>query len=107
MRQFDAVAATVPLQVHVPDIAGHPAAQRTSAYSVTLGPNEALYLPPLWFHFVESVSPNVGVNLWTDSLPSDIWNLLANSTTRMSANFVRSKILVSILHRDCFVIPRL
>jgi hypothetical protein len=37
-------------------------------------------LPPLWFHFVASLTPNVGASFWTDSLFSDVWCLLTNAS---------------------------
>jgi hypothetical protein len=35
---------------------------------VVLEPGETLYLPPLWFHEVEAVTPAVGVNTWSPVL---------------------------------------
>ena len=48
--------------------------------TVTLEEGMGLYVPPLWLHYVESTSPSISANFWTDSLYSDIWSLLFNLT---------------------------
>lgn len=45
---------------------------------VELHEGDALYIPPLWFHFVESLSAGVAANFWTDSRESDLWLQLTN-----------------------------
>jgi hypothetical protein len=37
------------------------------ALEVVLEPGQVLFLPPYWFHHVESVDASVSVNYWTDS----------------------------------------
>ena len=32
---------------------------------------QVLFLPPFWFHYVSSVTPSVGLNIWTSSLAED------------------------------------
>lgn len=48
-------------------------------YQVTLNAGDVLYLPPAWLHHVESVSHNVGLNIWTDSVASDAWRFLTDT----------------------------
>ncbi|XP_011403823.1 PREDICTED: uncharacterized protein LOC105312682 [Amphimedon queenslandica] len=44
-----------------------PLSSRLEVYEVTLEPGDLLYMPPLWFHYVESLSISISVNVWTDS----------------------------------------
>ncbi|XP_065182659.1 hypoxia-inducible factor 1-alpha inhibitor-like, partial [Sycon ciliatum] len=37
---------------------------------VVLDPGDLLYIPPLWFHHVESIDTSISVNVWTDSMQS-------------------------------------
>ena len=55
-------------------------AAKVSPKIFTLSEGEMLYLPPLWLHSVESLSPSVAANFWTHSLFSDTWSLLSNVT---------------------------
>lgn len=41
-------------------------------YEITLEPGDVLYMPPLWFHHVESMSTSISVNIWTDSQQTTI-----------------------------------
>ena len=50
----------------------------TPMLQVELHEGDALYIPPLWFHFVESLSAGVAANFWTDSRESDLWLQLTN-----------------------------
>ena len=45
-----------------------------------------LYVPPLWFHYVESLEAGVAANFWTDSLASDTWLQLTNRSAEDSDN---------------------
>lgn len=49
------------------DIKMFPLTRRLEAYQVILRPGDLLYMPPLWFHHVESLSVSISVNVWTDS----------------------------------------
>ncbi len=44
-----------------------PLAAKTEAVEVVLEPGDLLYMPPLWFHHVESMELSISVNAWTDS----------------------------------------
>ena len=44
-----------------------PLAGKTRALEVILQPGDLLYMPPLWFHHVESMELSISVNVWTDS----------------------------------------
>ena len=39
---------------------------------VVLEPGDLLYIPPLWFHEVESMEVSISVNVWTDSKQTDV-----------------------------------
>ena len=45
---------------------------RVEAVEVVLEPGDLLYMPPLWFHEVESLSVSVSVNVWTDSQQTEL-----------------------------------
>lgn len=42
-------------------------AEHAGGYAVVLNPGDVLYLPPLWFHYVEALDTSVSVNVWTDT----------------------------------------
>lgn len=46
--------------------------KRVQAVEVILEPGDLLYLPPLWFHEVESLSVSISVNAWTDSHQTEL-----------------------------------
>jgi hypothetical protein len=64
-------------QLHLPHIA---ASINETAFVITLGAGDALYVPPMWFHHVESLETNVAMNFWTNSLHSDSWQFLTRSS---------------------------
>eukprot|EP00892_Ulva_mutabilis_P009038 jgi/Ulvmu1/6506/UM003_0139.1 len=47
-----------------PDTANFPLFARTRGYQCIIRPGEALYLPPGWWHYVESLTPSVSVSFW-------------------------------------------
>ena len=49
------------------DIDSFPLAESVRALEVVLQPGDLLYMPPLWFHLVESMDVSISVNVWTDS----------------------------------------
>ena len=57
-------------QVNLSDIGERerfPLSLKTRALEVVLNPGDLLYMPPLWFHLVESLDTSISVNVWTDS----------------------------------------
>ena len=46
--------------------------RKVEAVEVVLGPGDLLYIPPLWFHEVESLSVSISVNVWTDSQQTEL-----------------------------------
>ena len=49
------------------DIDSFPLAGEAKGIEVVLEPGDLLYMPPLWFHLVESMDVSISVNVWTDS----------------------------------------
>ena len=59
------------VRLHAPDFGRYPRFRTAlqAAVSAELGPGDALYIPPLWWHHVESLEPvNVLVNYWWHAL---------------------------------------
>ena len=46
--------------------------RNVEALKITLRPGDLLYIPPLWFHEVESLSVSISVNVWTDSQQTEL-----------------------------------
>lgn len=62
------------VSVHDPDLATYPRfAQALEAAEVAdLEPGDAIYIPSLWWHHVDSLDPfNILVNYWWDDAPAD------------------------------------
>ena len=62
------------VSVHDPDLARYPRfAQALEAAQVAeLEPGDAIYMPSLWWHHVDSLDPfNILVNYWWDDAPAD------------------------------------
>jgi hypothetical protein len=60
------------VQLHAPDFERFPNFREALGASVTaeLEPGDAIYIPPLWWHHVQSLEPfNVLVNYWWHALP--------------------------------------
>ncbi len=60
------------VSLHAPDFAKFPKFREALAAAVTaeLGAGDAVYIPPLWWHHVESLEPfNVLVNYWWHAVP--------------------------------------
>eukprot|EP00731_Ephydatia_muelleri_P028041 Em0019g914a len=49
------------------DVVRFPALKDVTPLEVILEPGDLLYLPPLWFHHVESMEVSISVNVWTDT----------------------------------------
>ena len=50
----------------------YPLVGSVEAIEVTLEPGDLLYMPPLWFHQVESMDTSISVNVWTDSKQTEM-----------------------------------
>ena len=50
----------------------YPLVRSVEAVEVILEPGDLLYMPPLWFHHVESMEVSISVNVWTDSKQTEL-----------------------------------
>jgi hypothetical protein len=60
------------VRLHAPDFVRFPRfrAALDAAFTAELAPGDAIYIPPLWWHHVESLEPfNVLINYWWHSVP--------------------------------------
>jgi hypothetical protein len=60
------------VSLHAPDFERFPRFREALAAAVTaeLAPGDAIYIPPLWWHHVESLEPfNVLINYWWHAVP--------------------------------------
>jgi hypothetical protein len=60
------------VRLHAPDFERYPRFRAALAAAVTaeLGPGDAIFIPPLWWHHVESLEPfNVLINYWWHAAP--------------------------------------
>jgi hypothetical protein len=79
------------VKVHAPDFVRYPRfrAALAAAHEAELGPGDAIYIPPLWWHHVESLEPfNLLVNYW--------WHVLGGTAVGALSGF--DGLLVSILN---------
>jgi hypothetical protein len=79
------------VRLHEPDFERFPRfrAALAAAQSAELGPGDAIYIPPLWWHHVESLEPfNVLVNYW--------WHVQGGTAVGAVSGF--DGLLVSILN---------
>ena len=97
------------------DVALFPLTRRVEAYQVVLQPGDLLYMPPLWFHHVESLSVSISVNVWTDSdqtpvmekvfalqLPTSEVQWHSDHLKAIAGSVVMSRAVDSVCHlRDC------
>ena len=49
-----------------------PLVQKVETFEAVLEPGDLLYIPPLWFHEVESLDVSISVNVWTDSAQTKV-----------------------------------
>lgn len=49
------------------DVKQYPLILNVESHEVILEPGDLLYMPPLWFHHVESMDVSISVNVWTDT----------------------------------------
>jgi hypothetical protein len=89
-RLGDAIGSQVKLLE--PDFARHPRARAelSKALVAEIGPGDILYIPPMWWHHVESFGLNVMINKWV--LP-----VSSGHFTDLTANIVRGMLLFSEL----------
>jgi hypothetical protein len=79
------------VSLHDPDFTRFPRFRRalTAAVTAELGPGDAIFIPPLWWHHVESLEPfNVLVNYW--------WHGTGGPATGASSGF--DSLIHAILH---------
>ncbi|EPZ35584.1 Cupin-like domain-containing protein [Rozella allomycis CSF55] len=55
---------TSQINVMHPNYEKYPKFNNVPFIDVTLGPGDALYIPPLWWHYVQSLSPSISLSHW-------------------------------------------
>lgn len=92
-RLGDAIGSQVTLLQ--PDFNRHPRARQELAKAIVaeIGPGEMLYVPPMWWHHVESFGLNVMTNKWV--LP-----VSAGRFTDLTVDIVRGLLLFERLPQD-------
>ena len=104
-------------QVNLSDLSNtviYPLTSRVEAYRVVLEPGDLLYMPPMWFHHVESKSVSISVNVWTDSYQTAIMEEVFALTIPINSNWssdhakaiagsvVFNKVVMTVcMQRDC------
>jgi hypothetical protein len=93
VRLGDAIGSQVTLLA--PDFARHPRAadELAKARVAILEPGEILYIPPMWWHHVESFGLNVMLNKWVLPVP-------AAHFTDLTVDLVRGMLLFSDIPRS-------
>lgn len=82
MRLGDAIGSMV--KVLAPDFSKHPRAAQelAKAQVATLNPGDVLYIPPMWWHHVESFGLNVMINTWVLPVSPDHFTDLTRNVVR-------------------------
>lgn len=60
------------------------------AVEVSLEAGDLLYMPPLWFHEVESLSLSISVNVWTDSQQTELAERIFSLPLPLHSNYESS-----------------
>lgn len=60
-----AMSNTSAVNVAAPDASAHPAFAGAPFFECVLGPGDALYIPPRWWHYVVALSPSWSVSFWS------------------------------------------
>jgi hypothetical protein len=80
------------VRLHAPDLERFPKFREAlaAAYTGELAPGDAIYIPPLWWHHVESLEPfNLLVNRW--------WHVLGGAAVGSASGF--DGLVLSIANR--------
>ena len=105
-------------QVNLSDLSNagtYPLTSRVEAYSVILQPGDLLYMPPMWFHHVESKSVSISVNVWTDSYQTSVMeevfaltiptgsNWSSDYVQAVAGSVVMNKVVMAVCrhHKNC------
>ncbi|XP_061392789.1 bifunctional peptidase and arginyl-hydroxylase JMJD5 [Musca vetustissima] len=55
---------TSQINAALPDLEKYPRLAKVKFYNLTLQPGDCVYMPPKWWHYVESESPSFSVSFW-------------------------------------------
>jgi hypoxia-inducible factor 1-alpha inhibitor (HIF hydroxylase) len=55
------------VDIDAPDLEKYTGLERAKGFTVLVEPGTVFYLPPFWFHQVESLSDTISVNTWYPS----------------------------------------
>jgi lysine-specific demethylase 8 len=59
-----AMCNTSAVNVAAPDASAHPAFLGAPFLECVIGPGDALYIPPGWWHYIVALSPSWSVSCW-------------------------------------------
>lgn len=90
------------------DVERFPLVRSVEAVEVVLEPGDLLYMPPLWFHHVESMEVSISVNVWTDSRQTELVEKmfsvplpLADETLQWRTAKTRATATALLIYRLC------
>eukprot|EP00039_Didymoeca_costata_P000126 m.44209 g.44209 ORF g.44209 m.44209 type:complete len:515 (-) comp10068_c0_seq2:13-1557(-) len=70
-----------------PDMKLCPQFAQAQSITLQLNPGEMLYLPPNWFHHVETLTSSISINVWSPSLSREVLAYLRQRTKREDIQF--------------------
>jgi hypothetical protein len=89
------------LDLDAPDAARHSRAHRAKGFLVELEPGDALYIPPLWWHHVQTLTtPCVSVACWLYDLQPTERDMMPSSAAAASLERLKAEQLPPVASRS-------
>jgi len=74
--------AQAQVDIQLPDLSFWPEMKDIQCIEANLEPGDVLYLPPLWFHFVQAIDASISVNLWSVGREQDTFDSMIQLTVK-------------------------